>query len=147
MGTKDADERLEALKEYAHNHGFNRLIGYTLEDVGDDWARASVSHTDEFVNPPTENAMHGGVAASSIDATMGYAVISSLFTDSSRTAGPTISLTINYVATADEPLEVEASIARMGKYVAFLEGTVRGQETDKIVATGQGVWLIFDNNA
>lgn len=143
MDANDSDDRLEALQDHAADHGFHQLLEYSIQDAGDDWVRASVPHFDEFVNPPTEQVMHGGISASVLDATMGYAVMSALYDEPDRTIGPTLNLNINYVATADEPLEIRGSVVRMGRHVAFLEGAVEGAETDKLIATGQGIWLIF----
>lgn len=144
MDTGDETAREEAMRRRANDHGFNTVLGYEIEDVGPDWVRASVPHTDEFVNPPTETVMHGGVVASALDATMGYAVMSALYNEPGRTAGPTLTLSINYVGTANEPLDVRGTIVHMGQYVAFLDGEVIGQESDKQVATAHGLWLIFD---
>lgn len=141
--TSNDDERLEALQERVDSHGFHRVIGYTLEEVGDDWARGSVPHTQEFVNPPTEKVMHGGISATVLDATMGYAIMSALYGNPERKIGPTINLNVNYISTADEPLETFGKIEYLSSTVAFVEGTVEGAETGKVVATGQGVWLTF----
>jgi len=143
MTDTETDKRLEDLSSQAHEHGFHKIIEYTLEDVGDDWARASVPHNEEFVNPPTENAMHGGLTASIVDVVIGHAIMSALYDNPQRSCGPTISLDINYVSTADEPLIAHGTVHHLGKYNALGAGQITGVDTGKLVATGQGVWRVF----
>ncbi len=137
------DERLEELRSQANEHGFHKIIGYTLEAVGDGWARASLPHNEEFVNPPTDSAMHGGLTASVLDVVIGHAIMGALYNNSERSCGPTISLDINYVSTADESLIAQGDVLRIGKHNALAEGRIEGAETGKLVATGQGVWRVF----
>jgi uncharacterized protein (TIGR00369 family) len=141
-----SDKRLADLQTRANAHGLHESIGYTLEAVGDDWARASVPHSPEFVNPPTDAAMHGGITATVLDVVVGHAIMSALYDDPDRECGPTINLNINYVSTADEPLVARGEILRLGKHNALAEGRVEGADTDKLVATGQGVWRVFGSS-
>lgn len=143
MTDTETDERLEELRSRANEHGFNRVIGYTLEAVGDDWARASVPHNQEFVNPPTEGAMHGGLIASVLDVVIGHSIMGALYDDPDRGCGPTINLDINYVSTANEPLIAHGEVLHFGKHNALGKGRIEGAETGKLVATGQGVWRVF----
>ena len=143
MTETGTDERLTALQSQADEHGFHRLIGYTLEAVGDGWARASVPHNEEFVNTQTEKVMHGGLTASVLDVIIGHAIMGALYADSDRSCGPTINLDINYVSTADEPLTARGEVHRIGKHHALGEGRIEGAETGKLIATGQGVWRVF----
>ncbi|MFT4947233.1 MAG: hypothetical protein ACI8TL_001473 [Natronomonas sp.] len=143
MTEDETDERLETLRARANGHGFHESIGYTLEAVGDGWARASVPHSPEFVNPPTEAAMHGGITASVVDAVIGHAIMGTLYDESGRRCGPTINLDISYVSTADEPLVARGEVLRIGKHNALGEGRIEGADTGKLVATGQGVWRVF----
>lgn len=145
MSDDETDERLEALREQANEHEFHESIGYTLEAVGDDWSLASVPHSPEFVNPPTEAAMHGGITASTIDVVIGHAIMGALYDEPGRKCGPTINLNINYISTADEPLVAHGEVLRIGKHNALAEGRIEGGDTGKLVATGQGVWRVFGN--
>jgi uncharacterized protein (TIGR00369 family) len=143
MASDSTDERLADLQARATQHGFNDIIEFTVEAVGEGWARATVPHSEQFVNPPTENVMHGGITAATLDATMGYAIMSTLYDDPTAEIGPTINLNVNYVSTASESLVARGELIKLGTYNALVEGQIEGAETEKLVATGQGTWRVF----
>lgn len=143
MTEDETDERLEEMRAQLDEHGFMETIGYTLEAVGDDWARGRVPHSPEFVNPPTESVMHGGISATVLDVVAGHAIMATLHGDPERRCGPTIDLNISYVSTADEPLVARGETLRLGTHNAIAEGRIEGADTGDLVATGQGVWRVF----
>lgn len=143
MSSEETGDRQRAIMESASENGFNRTLGFTIEVVGEDWVRASVPHDREFVNENHDQAMHGGVAASALDAVTGYAVMAQVYDNPDRTIGPTINLNVNYVSTSSEPLIAYGEVVRLTAQNAIGEGRIEGANTGKLVAKGQGVWRVF----
>jgi uncharacterized protein (TIGR00369 family) len=144
--TEVSGDRYDEVAEKAHGHGFNQILGLELDAVGENWARVTVPHDERFVNPETESVMHGGVVTTTLDAAQAYAMIARLH-DDPRSAGPTMTLNVNFVSTADEPLVVTGRVLRVGRRNAILEGRAEGADTGDLVATGQGVWRVFSGDS
>lgn len=142
--TPRGSDVVEQLNDHTRDHEFLTELGFTIETVEDQRVEASVPHNEKYANPGMGGRLHGGVVATVLDSVMGYTLMAALGRTETRKVGPTVSLTTNFVSSADEPLVAVGEIVRIGSSTAAINGELRGQDTDRVIATGQGVWRVYD---
>jgi uncharacterized protein (TIGR00369 family) len=109
-----------------------KLLGWRLLDVRpwDGWLKVGFDGRAEFCNPA--GFIQGGILSAMLDDSMGPAVF---VTSEGRFYTTTISLTVNFIATAKPgPLIVEAQVIQIDKNIAFLEGKLIADD-GAVVAT------------
>ena len=93
-------------------------LGIVVEALEADRARIRVPYKDENSNPG--RALHGGVAASTIDIA-GVLAGASGFAGSERFDAGTLDLAVDYLAAAiGEDIVAEARVLRRGKEIAYV---------------------------
>jgi uncharacterized protein (TIGR00369 family) len=108
-------------------------LGVVVEALALDRARVRVPYKDENSNPG--KALHGGVAASTIDVA-GVLAATSAFGDGERFDAGTLDLAVDYLAAAiGEDILAEARVLRRGKEIAYVEVDVTN-EAGKPIAKG-----------
>jgi len=108
-------------------------LGVVVEALEADRARIRVPYKDENSNPG--RALHGGVAASTIDIA-GVLAAASGFAGTERFDAGTLDLAVDYLAAAiGEDIVAEARVLRRGKEIAYAEVDVRN-DGGKPIAKG-----------
>ncbi|MCT1458951.1 PaaI family thioesterase [Aestuariimicrobium sp. p3-SID1156] len=109
---------------------------------GIDWVDGTVVCTTDDRHANVGGTVHGGVIATMLDAVMGGSVIQALPED--RTA-VTSSLTVNYLDPAfiGDTLVATASIRRIGRTLAYVDGTLTRRDQDVPLATASGVFAVI----
>src|SRR5262245_29631526 len=88
-------------------------LGVVVEELVLDRARIRIPYKDENSNPG--KALHGGVAASTIDVAGVLAAVSGA-SDAARHDAGTLDLSVNYLAAAiGEDIVADAQVLRRGK--------------------------------
>jgi uncharacterized protein (TIGR00369 family) len=105
---------------------------YLEHDVAAGTLRMSFTPRTEFAN--SHGNVHGGFIAAMLDVTLGSVVNAALAQDEPRAA--TLNLNVSYL----RPLPLghviaEARIARRGRSVAFIEGSLRSETAGEVAAT------------
>ena len=108
-------------------------LGVTVEDLAVDRARIRIPYDDANSNPG--RALHGGVAASTIDVAGVLAAWSGLAAWPPPEAG-TLDLAVDYLAAAiGEDIVAESAVLRRGKEIVYAEVDVRN-DAGKRIAKG-----------
>ncbi len=121
--------------------GFSAIVGPIWEREESGGVRYGMLTHAMHVN--SNGVVHGGVIATLADSALAYA--------SRRASGgrrqATIQLDVHYVDSGHigEFLEVEAIVTRTTRSVAFVTGRISAG--DRLVATAQGVWRLFERRA
>jgi uncharacterized protein (TIGR00369 family) len=119
-------------------------LGILVEEVELDRARIRVPYKDENSNPG--KALHGGVAASTIDVAGVLAAASGLAEGQRFDAG-TLDLSVNYLAAAiGEDIVAEARVLRRGKELVYADVDVRN-DAGKRIAKGLVTYRALDRPA
>ncbi|MGY8665557.1 PaaI family thioesterase [Bradyrhizobium sp. UFLA05-109] len=95
-------------------------LGWRLIDARPEegWIRMGFDGKPDFCN--AAGNVQGGILSAMLDGAMGAVVF--VKTDG-KLYGPTISLTVNFLAPAKPgPIVVEARVTQLGKSIAFVEG-------------------------
>lgn len=142
----ETDDIVDQLNDHAREHQFLAELEIEVESVDDGVLRASVPHDETYANPGMNGTLHGGIVVSVLDSVMGFTLMAALGKTESRKVGPTISLTTNFVSAATEGFEAVGEIVRIGASTAVIDGKLIGRESDRVIATGQGVWRVYDGD-
>jgi uncharacterized protein (TIGR00369 family) len=116
-------------------------LGVVVEDLALDHARIRIPYKDENSNPG--KALHGGVAASTIDIA---GVLAALGGSGGRSydAG-TLDLSVDYLAAAiGEDIVADAQVLRRGKEIVYSDVDVRN-DGGKRIATGLVTYRALDH--
>lgn len=140
-------EIIDQLNAHIREHEFLAELGFTVEAVDDDRLRASVPHDEKYANPGMGGRLHGGIVMSALDSVMGFTLMAVLGRTETRKIGPTVNLTTNFVSSADEGIDATGEIVRIGSSTAVIDGELRGRDSDRVIATGQGIWRVYDDSA
>jgi uncharacterized protein (TIGR00369 family) len=107
-------------------------LGWRLIDARPDegWIRMGFDGKRDFCN--ATGCVQGGILSAMLDGTMGAAIF---VVTNGKLYGPTISLTVNFLAPAKPgPITVEAKITQLGKSIGFVEGKLTAHD-DTLLAT------------
>jgi uncharacterized protein (TIGR00369 family) len=108
-------------------------LGVVVEALALDRARIRVPYRDENSNPG--RALHGGVAASTIDVA-GVLAAASAFAEGERFDAGTLDLAVDYLAAAiGADIVAEARVLRRGKELAYVDVDVTN-DAGKAIAKG-----------
>ena len=117
-------------------------LGVVVEDLAADRARIRIPYKEENSNPG--KALHGGVAASTIDVAGVLAAIGGSGDDRSFDAG-TLDLSVNYLAAAiGEDIVADAQVLRRGKEIVYSDVDVRN-DGGKRIARGLVTYRALDH--
>jgi uncharacterized protein (TIGR00369 family) len=122
-----------------HEIPFNKLLGITLESMGDGRAVLALPVRPELVGDPRRPAIHGGVLSSLIDTAGGLAAWNALGPDQTVS---TVDMRVDYLEPAGlgAPLRAAAELVRKGNRVCHVRVTVF--QGDCLVAEGRAVYNI-----
>src|SRR5689334_20786406 len=116
-------------------------LGIVVEAADAEHARVRVPYQDENSNPG--RALHGGVAASTIDIA-GVLAASHGLGEAQRQDAGTLDLAVDYLAAAiGEDIVADAHILRRGKEIVYADVDVRN-DAGKSIAKGLVTWRALD---
>ncbi len=146
------DELEQLLQAYIDDYSeFLSWIGTTVEHAGPGTLTLAIPYDEKltnirpYVDDDVRPDIHGGIAASLIDTTGGFALWTEL-EDSIATNVATINLNVNYLRPATGDLEATANVVRVGGTIGVSEIVVESTTPDgqtREVAIGQGAYRIF----
>jgi uncharacterized protein (TIGR00369 family) len=116
------------------------LLGWRLIDARPDegWIRMGFDGKRDFCN--AAGYVQGGILSAMLDGTMGDVVF--VMTDG-KLYGPTISLTVNFLAPAKPgPITVEAKVTQFGKSIAFVEGRLAAHDDTPLATASASTRLV-----
>jgi len=126
-------EALEDLAARVSGMPYCVRLGVVVERIALDRVRVRVPYKDENSNPG--RALHGGVAASTIDIA-GVLAAATGHVDGERFDAGTLDLTVDYLAAAiGEDIVAEAEVLRRGKELVYGDVAIRNDE-GKWIARG-----------
>jgi uncharacterized protein (TIGR00369 family) len=113
---------------------FVRHLGMVVDAIEPDRAVLTLPFDQEAVT--VEDIIHGGAIASLIDTAAVAAAWSTVDFEGERPHGATVSLTVNYLASArSQGITADARVQRRGSRIVFLEVTVTGTDDGSVLAT------------
>ena len=114
------------------------LIGFTVDEIGDGRAVASMQTGPQHANPM--GTLHGGVLCDLADAAMGMAFVSALADDESFT---TITLNINFFRPVWKSLlRAEARVTNRGKTVGYVECEVTDENGKRVAKANSTCYIL-----
>jgi uncharacterized protein (TIGR00369 family) len=114
------------------------LIGFTVDEIGDGRAVASMQTGPQHANPM--GTLHGGVLCDLADAAMGMAFVSSLADDESFT---TIALNINFFRPVWKSLlRAEARVTNRGKTMGYVECEVTDENGKRVAKANSTCYIL-----
>jgi len=135
-------DQLQSLAARLEQAPYVASLGVRVESVQPDRVRLRVPFKDEISNPG--RALHGGVAASTIDIAGALAAWTG-FEPGPDVEGSTLDLTVDYLAAAiGEDIIATAAVLRRGKELVYSEVDV-ANETGKRIAKGLATYRVFDH--
>lgn len=125
---------VEGLQEAIDASVVHRNLEVRVRHVGEDAVVLDVTATDQWCNTNDEPTVHGGVLATLLDMAATHSVVPAV-----GRPGPTISLTINYLAPVRPgPLTVVGRVVRVGGTVCVLESEVWQGRVDPLAGDAEG---------
>ncbi|WFU45461.1 PaaI family thioesterase (plasmid) [Bradyrhizobium sp. CB82] len=115
-------------------------LGWRVIDARPDegWIRIGFEGKPEFCN--AAGFVQGGIQSAMLDGTMGAAVF--VMTDG-KLYGPTISLTVNFLARAKTgPMTSEAKVTLLSKSIAFVEGKLTADDGTLLATASASTRLV-----
>jgi uncharacterized protein (TIGR00369 family) len=110
---------IESLGKQFEHAPYNAGLGIRVKSLSPETVRIQVPYKDENSNPG--KALHGGVAASTIDIA-GALVARVCFAEIAEVECGTLDLSVNYLAAAiGEDIEATATVLRRGKELVYSE--------------------------
>jgi len=117
---KSYEEILAAVNRRISEVGILSFIGYRLVELGDGYAKAVFQHDRRLER--IGGIIHGGVIATALDTTMGFAAMASARGENNVT----LELKINYLEPLDGgAYEVSAKVLRRGLHTIVVDGELR----------------------
>jgi uncharacterized protein (TIGR00369 family) len=130
MTARGGDQFIEELAEAV----FVRHLGMEVEAIEPDRAVLTLPFDEEAVT--VQDIIHGGAIASLVDTAAVVAAWSTVEFEGDRPHGATVSLTVNYLASArSQGITADARVQRRGSRIVFLEVTVTGADDGSVLAT------------
>lgn len=131
---------------------FNRFLGLKILAVGEDEATARIDMRDEFVGNYTRGMIHGGVIASTLDATAALVAYAALARDPSLVDSEeklarfsrvgTIDMRVDYLRPGRGSYFIAgARTLRKGSRVAVIH-TEMHDENDEMIASGTSTYMV-----
>ena len=117
--------------------GFNVLLGYRLAEWRDDFARLELALEPKHLN--RSGVVHGGVLATMLDVTLGYAGVFSAEPGKLRRA-VTLSLTTSFLGQAKSGLLNCVARRRGGGRTIFMATGEVLDESGNAIAIGEGTF-------
>jgi uncharacterized protein (TIGR00369 family) len=120
------------------------LLGFELTEIAEGRAVFAVTPGEYHYNPI--GVVHGGLAATLLDSSMGCAVHSTL---PAGTAYTTLEFKVNFARAITRDtgrILCESTLIHRGRTVATAEGRVTAEETGKLLAHGTTTCLLFAVN-
>jgi uncharacterized protein (TIGR00369 family) len=137
-------EQLQSLAVRCEQARYNASLGIRVESVAPDRVRIRVPFKDEIANPG--RALHGGVAASTIDIAGALAAWTGYAPRADVESG-TLDLSVTYLAAAiAEDIIATAEVLRRGKEIVYSDVDIRN-DAGKRIAKGLVTYRIFDHAA
>ncbi|MCP4134511.1 MAG: PaaI family thioesterase [bacterium] len=127
------DNPIEYAKNIVGQEPLSRLLGITVEEVREGYARCSLTIKPEHLNAVERS--HGAV----ISAVAGQAL--SIASNSTGVMALVINVNLNFISSASEGERIfsESSSLNIGKKVSVWKVEVRGKE-DRLIASGEGTF-------
>lgn len=122
---------------------FIELVGATVEEARDGYARMSLTLEYKHTNP--NSVMHGGVVTTLLDETLAIAVAATRGVDVVREQPHTaIEMNTSFLSAAREgdELVVEGHVLKSGRTVFFGEAEARRKSDDALVAKGRVTFVV-----
>ncbi|XP_013793379.1 acyl-coenzyme A thioesterase 13-like [Limulus polyphemus] len=123
----------DVLKALTDGPGFDRVVS-TLNVVSSGGGKCLCEMKVEENHQNRGGTLHGGVTATLVD------VVSTLnLIGEKEVAGVSVDLNVTYLkgAKAGDELQVESSLLRAGRSMAFLSVDIRNKETGLLIAQGR----------
>jgi len=137
-------EQLQSLAARFEQAPYNASLGIRIELLEPDRVRIRVPFKDEISNPG--RALHGGVAASTIDIAGALAAWTG-FEPRPDMESSTLDLSVNYLAAAiGEDIIATAEVLRRGKELVYSDVGIRNA-AGKRIAKGLVTYRVFDHAA
>ena len=137
-------EQLQSLAVRFEQAPYNASLGIRVESVERDRVRIRVPFKNEISNPG--RALHGGVAASTIDVAGALAAWTGFEPRPDLESG-TLDLSVNYLAAAiGEDIIATAEVLRRGKELVYSDVDIRN-DAGKRIAKGLVTYRVFDHAA
>ncbi len=133
-------EYIAGVKQVLRNTPFFQLLGMELVDLSDGLAVFRIPAAKKHLNP--FNRVHGGVAASILDAASFWAVYSRVDDGLGMT---TADLSIDYLGAAepDRILLAQGEIIKAGKTLGLGTARLTEAETGRLVAFGKASCMVI----
>lgn len=134
------DRGLALINEYDKKNAFARLLGFTLNVIGDGVVTYSLAIEDAHLATP--GFAHGGVLTTLLDATMGAGALT-LVADEGLVVS-TIEMQVNFIqaVSVSERIVASSMVVRKGKKVIFMRAEIRNEQ-NKLIAISNGSFYPF----
>lgn len=135
---------LETGRTIVEKHGFLSWLGVTLETLEHGRAILHLPYDEKLTNW-VSGTIHGGVTASVIDTSSGFA-LRTCFDDPLDATLATTDMNVRYLRPATSDLTVEASVVRTGDSMGVTRVDVKGTSPEgdqKPVAIGSTTYRLF----
>lgn len=137
------DDAAEFVQQHIEDTGsFLAWIGGEVTEVSRDCAEVRLSFDDHHTNSTEPPTVHGGVTATLVD-TVGSLALRPHLQDPFNDQLATINLNVNYLRGGDGDLVARGTVVRAGNSVGVTEITVEQEDTDELLAVGQGAYRLF----
>lgn len=135
-----SDLDLSGLESFIENHGYLSWLGVRLERIDYGEVEMSVPETEDLRNPGPGGSVHGGIAATLIDTSSGFA-LRTTFEDPTSARLATTDLDVSYLRPAVGELRVEAEVLRAGGRTGVTDVAV--ESNGETVAVGRTTYRLF----
>ena len=127
---------MEMANRFVNRSPFNRWLGMSVLDAGEDSIVLAIKWREELVSSPEIRSTHGGILAALVDAAGDYAVALKV-----GHPVPTMDMRVDYHRVAKGgDLRAEGRIINIGKSFATAEARVLDMEGN-LVASGRALYL------
>ncbi|MCH7660180.1 MAG: PaaI family thioesterase [Euryarchaeota archaeon] len=132
----------DGLEAFITEHGYLSWLGVSLDTIEQGRVEMSVAETEDLRNPGPGRSIHGGIAATLIDTSSGFA-LRTTFEDPTNARLATTDLDVSYLRPATGDLTVQADVLRAGKTTGVTDVSVSSSDADEPVAVGRTTYRLF----